>query len=60
MARGTRRLRLLALHPAVADVPPNAALPGALQLAVLDLLAAPLAELAQTFCMCRWLSATSG
>ena len=42
-------LRLLALHPAVADVPPNAALPGALQLAVLDLLAAPLAELAQTF-----------
>ena len=28
-------LRLLALHPAVADVPPNAALPGALQLAVL-------------------------
>ena len=42
-------LRLLALHPAVADVPPNAALPEALQLAVLDLLAAPLAELAQTF-----------
>ena len=42
-------LRLLALHPAVADVPPNAALPEALQLAVLDLLAAPLAELAQMF-----------
>lgn len=42
-------LRLLALHPALADVSPNAALPEALQLAVLDLLAAPLAELAQTF-----------
>ncbi|WP_308775703.1 FliM/FliN family flagellar motor switch protein, partial [uncultured Bilophila sp.] len=42
-------LRLLALHPALADVPPNAALPETLQLAVLDLLAAPLAELAQTF-----------
>ena len=42
-------LRLLALHPAVADVPPDAALPEALQLAVLGLLAAPLAELAQSF-----------
>lgn len=40
-------LRLLTLHPALADVPPNAALPETLQLAVLDLLAAPLADLAQ-------------
>ncbi len=42
-------LRLLALHPALAGVPPGTALPEALQLAVLDLLAAPLAELAQSF-----------
>ena len=42
-------LRPLALHPALKDVPPDAALPETLQLAVLDLLAAPLAELAQPF-----------
>lgn len=40
-------LRFLALHPALADVPPEAALPSTLQLAVLELLAAPLLERAQ-------------
>ena len=51
-------LRLLALHPAVADVPPNAALPGALQFSTCW----PLLwrNWRKRFCMCRWLSATSG
>ncbi len=42
-------LRFLALHPALADVPPEAALPPNLQLAVLELLAAPLLDRMQAF-----------